>query len=590
MSLKLNLTTLVLLIHSFIGSTDANEDDIRCLKEIKASLEDPLGRLSSSWDFSNNTEGFICKFTGVECWHPEESKVLSIRLSDMELKGTFPRGLGYCNSLVGLDLSNNKLFGTLPSDISKLLGFVTTLDLSSNNFSGVIPMTLANCTYLNVLKLDHNRLTGNIPEALLLLSRLKEFSVANNLLSGKVPDFDSKYFTSQSFANNPQLCGGNLKPCLFHNHYIKAVNPFKIGFGIGYLVSAMAVFLSLSVSWLQVKMITKRIMFSWLPRRKQDDRQLPFPTRKHQIEIPQLENMANRISFSELCKATDNFSMANVIGRGNTGTMYRATLPNGLFLAVKRIDDSPHNESQFVSELLALARMKHNNLIPLLGFCIVENERFLVYKHMSNGNLYDCIHRVEDESKILQWSLRVKVGMGVARGLAWLHHKCVFQVVHRRINSSCVLMDCYYEPKISNFGHAIISNYGGIMFMYPNENDSGLLVNSGVWESEFVKKDVYDCGTVLLELVTGKEPNSDCVTILHSTLVEWINHVSTGSGLLNDGIDKALIGQGFDGEILEVLRIVTDCVNPVPYDRPTMLQVYERMGNIGLRYDISCDF
>lgn len=300
--------------------------------------------------------------------------------------------------------------------------------------------------------------------------------------------------------------------------------------------------------------------------------------------------MATRMSFSELCKVTDNFSTANVIGRGNRGTMYRATLPNGWFLAVKRIDDSPHNESQFVSELLALARIKHNNLITLLGFCMVESGRFLVYKHMSNGNLYECLHGVGDESKILQWSVRVKVGMGVARGLAWLHHKCVFQVVHRRISCSCVLLDRHYEPKISNFGNAIISNHGGVMFVYPNENDSGLLVNDGLWESEFVKKDVYDCGTVLLELVTGKAPNSDCLTNLHSTLVEWINHVSTGSGLLIDGIDKALIGQGFDGEILEVLRIATDCVHPVPHERPTMLQVYERMGTIGLRYGISCAF
>ncbi|XP_062086922.1 probably inactive leucine-rich repeat receptor-like protein kinase At5g48380 [Humulus lupulus] len=126
------------------------------------------------------------------------------------------------------------------------------------------------------------------------------------------------------------------------------------------------------------------------------------------------------MTFLKLCKATENFSMDNVIGKGKTGTMYKATLPNSWFFAVKKIDDSPHNESLFVSELLALSRMKHDNLIPLLGFCIVENERLLVYKHMSNGNLHDRLHQVEGNAKILPWPMRVKIGMGIARGLALL--------------------------------------------------------------------------------------------------------------------------------------------------------------------------
>ncbi|PON46683.1 Tyrosine-protein kinase, partial [Parasponia andersonii] len=308
-------------------------------------------------------------------------------------------------------------------------------------------------------------------------------------------------------------------------------------------------------------------------------------------QISQLEKMVNRMSFTELCKATDNFSINNVIGTGKTGTMYKATLPNGWFLAVKRLDDSPHSESQFVSELLALARMRHDNLIPLLGFCIVNNERLLVYKHMSNGNLYDCLHPRECETtNILHWPLRVKIAMGIARGLAWLHHKCIFRVVHRRISSRSVLLDRYFEPKISNFGNTILSNFGGALFVYPNENDSGLLVNSGVWESDFVKKDVYDYGTVLLELITGKETLTRSFSSLHNTLVEWINHFSSNACNFSDAIDRSLIGKGFDGEILEVLRIVSDCVHPLPYERPKMLQVYKRISNIGERYGIPCDF
>ena len=204
------LSVMVVVVCS--SSSYATPTDIYCLKTIKESLEDPLNYLNSSWDFNNNTEGFICKFTGVECWHPDENKVLNIRLSDMGLKGKFPRGIENCSSMTGLDLSSNKLSGPIPSDISQKLPYITTLDLSSNSFSGEIPLSLANCTYLNVLKLDNNQLTGSIPLQLGQLNRMKTFSVSNNRLSGQVPIFSSSIQTV-NYANNLGLCGGTLASC-----------------------------------------------------------------------------------------------------------------------------------------------------------------------------------------------------------------------------------------------------------------------------------------------------------------------------------------------------------------------------------------
>lgn len=205
---------MAMVLLSSTSSSLATLSDIYCLRTIKDSLEDPYGYLNSSWNFNNNTEGFICKFTGVDCWHPDENKVLNIRLSDMGLKGKFPAGIENCSSLTGLDLSNNKLSGPIPDDISQKLRFVTSLDLSSNSFSGEIPLSLANCSYLNVLKLDHNRLAGAIPLQLGQLSRIKTFSVSNNLLSGPVPVFSStSVATAESYANNLGLCGGPLRAC-----------------------------------------------------------------------------------------------------------------------------------------------------------------------------------------------------------------------------------------------------------------------------------------------------------------------------------------------------------------------------------------
>ncbi|CAN4098627.1 unnamed protein product [Withania somnifera] len=191
----------------------AVQSDIDCLKSIKDSLEDPLGYLNSTWKFDNLTEGFICKFTGIMCWHPDESKVLGISLPDMGLKGQFPRGLRNCTSMTSLDLSSNNLHGSLPSDISKYMGFMVFLDLSSNQFSGEIPANLANSSFLNSLELDNNQFSGQIPAQIGLLDRLKTFNVSNNRLTGPIPRFRKATFPAESYANNVGLCGEPLPHC-----------------------------------------------------------------------------------------------------------------------------------------------------------------------------------------------------------------------------------------------------------------------------------------------------------------------------------------------------------------------------------------
>nr|GMD69170.1 probably inactive leucine-rich repeat receptor-like protein kinase At5g48380 [Ipomoea batatas] len=188
------------------------QSDIDCLKSVKESLEDPL-RYLDSWNFNNKTEGFICRFIGVDCWHPDENKVLNIRLSNMELGGKFPPGLHKCEAMTGLDLSSNKINGSIPANISKIVGYLTTLDLSSNRFSGEIPLNLANCTYLNVIKLDNNQLTGQIPLQIGQLARMKDFSVANNRLIGQVPQFGNYSVPAENYANNLGLCGAPLDKC-----------------------------------------------------------------------------------------------------------------------------------------------------------------------------------------------------------------------------------------------------------------------------------------------------------------------------------------------------------------------------------------
>jgi len=251
------------------------------------------------------------------------------------------------------------------------------------------------------------------------------------------------------------------------------------------------------------------------------------------------------------------------------GTMYRAAHPYDCFTAVKRLHDSQPLGKQFRSELTILAKFRHMNIIPLLGFCIESGERLLVYKYMPNGNLHDWLHPVKCKAEKLDWHVRVKIAIGVARGLAWLHDFNNFLIIHLDICSRSILLDKYFEPKISNFGGA----------MHRSSNDKGLIASSKIGELELIKQDVYQFGILLLELIAVHNPdhNSKSSHTLEENLFERIAHLSSSSSGLYHAVDKSLLGQGFDGEILHFLKIASSCIHPILDRRPTMLQAFQML-------------
>uniref|UniRef100_A0A2N9FYS5 Protein kinase domain-containing protein n=1 Tax=Fagus sylvatica TaxID=28930 RepID=A0A2N9FYS5_FAGSY len=520
MALKARALVLFhLLVWSLLGTFSVSygtESDISCLKSIRDSLKDPLNLLTSSWTFDNLIEGSICK------------------------------------ELENLDLSGNELAGSIPHDINEILPSITMLNLSDNNFSGEIPSSIGNCAYLQVLELDKNRLTGRISQQLSQLSRLRIFSVTNNLLSGPVPEFVNNInVTRESYVNNSGLCGGPLEYCKKHRWEFEV--SFKSGFVISYVIFA-SLYTAFFMYYFNHGFGSKKrglkkrnhesmptTMTAVKARRK--NRTEPyyvsqFPAEEHQQERSKeffiVEGIVANISFARLSEATNNFSANNVIGSGKMGTVYKAMLLDGTILAVKRLQASQHYENQLISEVMTLGRLRHNNLVPLMGFCLEMQEAVLVYKYMSNGSLHDWLSAVEDKGKTLEWSLRVKIVVGIARGLAWLHHRSDFRIVHLDISSKCILLDQKFEPKISNFGRTISRSFA---------------IDSESGEMEMIKKDVYSFGIVLLELLT--------------------------------------VAKGYDGEIFQFLKIACNCVQPCPDQRPTMLEVCDTLRAIRERYGLT---
>ncbi|XP_038898191.1 probably inactive leucine-rich repeat receptor-like protein kinase At5g48380 [Benincasa hispida] len=578
----------VVVLLSCNGFISATETDLSCLRSIKHSLQDPNEYLIN-WDFSNRSEGVICKFSGIMCWHPDENKVLSISLPNMGLKGQFPPGIKNCTSLTGLDLSNNQISGEIPTDIGAIISFATTLDLSSNDLTGPIPVSIANCSYLNVLKLDHNQLSGQIPPELSLLGRLTEFSVANNLLKGPVPKFGSNLTNrADMYANNPGLCDGPLKPCssTSNNPHTSVIAGAAVG---GVTVAAVGVGIGM---FFYVRSASMK------KRKRDDDPEGNKWARSIKgakgIKISAVEKSVPKMSLSDLMKATNNFSKNSIIGSGRTGCIYRAVFEDGTSLMLKRLQESQHTDKEFLSEMATLGSVKHANLVPLLGFCMAKKERILVYKDMPNGTLHDRLHPDDGDLKPMEWSVRLKIGIRAAKGLAWLHHNCNPRIIHRNISSKCILLDETFEPKISDFGLARLMNpidthlstfvngeFGDIGYVAPEYSRTLLATPKG---------DVYSFGVVLLELVTGEKPThvSKAPEDFKGNLVEWITKLSEDSKV-QEALDATLVGKNVDSELLQFLKVAQRCVVPTAKERPTMFEVYQLLRAIGEGYNFTSE-
>ncbi|KAK3144425.1 hypothetical protein QOZ80_4AG0312890 [Eleusine coracana subsp. coracana] len=579
------------------------EDDVRCLRGIKSDLTDPDGRLGA-WSFGNTSAGAVCDFNGITCWNPQESRVLSLSLSGFNLQGPVPSSLQYCRAATTLDLSDNALQGQIPPALCDWMPFLVTLDLSGNRLSGPLPAELANCGFLNSLKLSGNELSGQIPASLSRLARLKSLDLSGNKLEGQIPAQLGSAFSKDSFSGNKGLCG---RPV---SSRCGGLGSTGLGIVIAAGVFGAAASLLLAYFFWRCTGKSKGRRHhkrggsesgggaavedgSWWAERLRAAHNRLAPVSLFQKPIV-------KVKLADLMAATQDFSTSHIVvaGSSRAGTAYRAVLRDGSALTVKRLHSCPLSEKAFRAEMGRIGQLRHPNIVPLLGFCVVEDERLLVYKHMESGALSTVIKKPEEAP--LDWPTRLRIAVGAARGLAWLHHGFQVPQIHQNLSSSAVLLDEDYEARITDVGLT------RLVRMAPGEGgDTSPFLNGDFGEFGYVapeyasnpvgtvKGDVYAFGVILFELVSGQEASavvSDAAGEgFKGTLVDWVNQLKA-SGRIGDAVDKSLRGNGHESEIEEFLKIAFVCTHARPRDRHSMCRVYNSLKSIGDRRDVSEQF
>ncbi|KAI3443038.1 CYCLIN domain-containing protein [Psidium guajava] len=291
------------------------------------------------------------------------------------------------------------------------------------------------------------------------------------------------------------------------------------------------------------------------------------------VEQWELETGPHRFSYQELKKATNGFKEKELLGQGGFGKVYRGTLPSSkIRVAVKRIShESKQGLREFVSEISTIGRLRHRNLVQLLGWCRKRGDLLLVYEYMANGSLDRYLF---DEAKAtLVWEQRFRIVKGVASGLLYLHEGYEQVVIHRDVKASNVLLDDELNGRLGDFGLARLYHHGS------NPGTSRVVGTLGYLAPETPRtgktsgsSDVFAFGAFLLEVACGRRPIEHEAGPEELVLVDlvWERYKE---GRVLDLVDYKLKGEYNEGEVMVVLRLGLLCSNCNPTERPTMRQV-----------------
>ncbi|KAK7391233.1 hypothetical protein VNO78_19645 [Psophocarpus tetragonolobus] len=294
-----------------------------------------------------------------------------------------------------------------------------------------------------------------------------------------------------------------------------------------------------------------------------------------------------KISWEELARATDNFSPHLIVGDGSFGLVYKARLSTGATVAVKKLSpDAFQGFREFTAEMETLSKLRHPNIVKILGYWASGPERLLVYEFVEKGNLDQWLHEPDVSRSPLPWPTRVNIIRGVAHGLSYLH-ALEKPVIHRDIKASNILLDSKFEAHIADFGlarrmdktHSHVSTQfaGTIGYMPPEYRDGVNVANT--------KVDVYSFGVLMIETASSHRPNLPMKLGPDDIgMVQWARKMKERFAEM-EMVDLNILRQGLnlkEESVKEYVRIACECTGELQKERPEMPQVLQWLDNIPL--------
>ncbi|KAJ4760919.1 receptor lectin kinase [Rhynchospora pubera] len=267
-----------------------------------------------------------------------------------------------------------------------------------------------------------------------------------------------------------------------------------------------------------------------------------------------------KFQYNELAAATKDFAENEKLGEGGFGSVYRGLLVNeGTQVAIKKVSKaSKQGKKEYISEVKIISQLRHRNLVQLIGWCHDQGELLLVYELMHNGNLETHLYHKE---KVLSWSLRQQIALGLGSALLYLHSECHKCVVHRDIKPSNVMLDSSFNAKLGDFGLARLFDHNSAAPTLPAGTVGYMAPEIVTMVEATTESDIYSFGVVLLEIACGRKP-----VVLHEDeikirLVKWVWSLY-GSNSILDAIDSRLNGEFEPQEAERLLLVGLWCAHP----------------------------
>ncbi|KAI0511366.1 hypothetical protein KFK09_011996 [Dendrobium nobile] len=580
-----NLTLLNLASNGLSGFVPIELGDLKNLQEFIVSDNNLTGEVPrsllkcrnlSKLDLSNN------RFNGSL---PQNicstSRLQFLLLGQNSIGGEIPPVIGDCVRLLELQLGGNYLTGGIPPEIGRIKNLQIALNLSFNHLHGNLPHELGKLDKLVSLDVSNNQLSGIIPFEFKGMLSLIEVNFSNNQLTGSVPIFAPfQKSPPSSFLGNKDLCGDPLiTSCTSVSDTANENNHHKSSYKMVLAVigSGLAVFITVSV-----------VVILFTIRERQEmkaksselcDEEIPVASPLVITGNVFVDSLKQAVDFDSVVKAT--MKDTNKQSNGTFSTAYKAIMPSGLVLSVKKLKSVDrtvvNHRNKMIRELERFGNLIHPNLMRPIGYVIYEDVALLLHPHLVNGTLAQLLHESPKDEYEPDWPRRLSIAISVAEGLAFLHQVAI---IHLDISSCNIFLDAHYnallgEIEISRLldplkGTASISAVAGSFGYIPPEYAYTMQVTA--------PGNVYSFGVVLLEILTTRLP-VDEVFGEGVDLVKWV-HGAPGRGETPEQIMDARLSTvsfAWRKQMLAMLKVAMLCTDTFPSKRPKMKKVVEML-------------